>query len=430
MTTPAPTLLSLATTINTLTQAIIIKLTMHNVPEPTFTSSTDHPLWQDPTLDLNTTKARLVDAATSLTRLVAGPLTFHREVFGSHFDLAALQVMLEHRVYDQIPLGGGCMTLSELGERVGLDPAKLARMLRLLATLNIAEEVEDGVFRHTAFSEVLVRDRELRAQVEMQRDGRLDEMHKASVETANYFKEYPAAEESHLSPFKYRWGTPFYEWYEKNPEKGVRFALAQEGIAKLDRSSAALVEWIKSSGHPEGRLIDVGGGSGHVALELAKQFPTWSFTVQDISETMFSENSQCADPSLLSRVEFSQHDFFQPQPVVPEDVKAWYIRSCLHNWGDDDCVRVLRQFAPALEARPECSVLINESIVPARGTVPLREEHLVRQVDVAMMVIANSKQRSEQDFRDLIVKADRRYEVVRIIRLPGTMGVIEFKLRK
>lgn len=145
---------------------------------------------------------------------------------------------------------------------------------------------------------------------------------------------------------------------------------------------------------------------------------------------MFSENSQCADPSLLSRVEFSQHDFFQPQPVVPEDVKAWYIRSCLHNWGDDDCVRVLRQFAPALEARPECSVLINESIVPARGTVPLREEHLVRQVDVAMMVIANSKQRSEQDFRDLIVKADRRYEVVRIIRLPGTMGVIEFKLRK
>lgn len=38
----------------------------------------------------------------------------------------------------------------------------------------------------------------------------------------------------------------------------------------VDRSSAALVEWIKSSGHPEGRLIDVGGGSGHVALELAK----------------------------------------------------------------------------------------------------------------------------------------------------------------
>lgn len=36
------------------------------------------------------------------------------------------------------------------------------------------------------------------------RDDRLDEMHKASVETANYFKEYPAAEESHLSPFKYR----------------------------------------------------------------------------------------------------------------------------------------------------------------------------------------------------------------------------------
>lgn len=165
-------------------------------------------------------------------------------------------------------------------------------------------------------------------------------------------------------------------------------------------------------------------------LKSEQQFPTWSFTVQDISETMFSENSQCADPSLLSRVEFSQHDFFQPQPVVPEDVKAWYIRSCLHNWGDEDCVRVLRQFAPALEARPDCSVLINESIVPARGTVPLREEHLVRQVDVAMMVIANSKQRSEQDFRDLILKADRRYEVVRVIRLPGTMGVIEFKLRK
>lgn len=160
-----------------------------------------------------------------------------------------------------------------------------------------------------------------------------------------------------------------------------------------------------------------------------QEFPAWTFTVQDISETMFSEISQSAEPALLQRVSFCQHDFFQPQPPIPSDTKALYIRSCLHNWGDEDCIRVLRQFTSALEARPDCSVLINESIVPAWHSVPLQEEHLVRQVDVAMMVIANSKQRSEDDFRALIEKANPKYEVVRVIRIPGTMGVIEFKLK-
>lgn len=53
-------------------------------------------------------------------------------------------------------------------------------------------------------SELCRKDKEYPLVLIGTRDDRLDEMHKASVETANYFKKYPAAEESHLSPFKYR----------------------------------------------------------------------------------------------------------------------------------------------------------------------------------------------------------------------------------
>lgn len=160
-------LIALADSIGAQSKTISDKLTSQNVPKPTFTSEAEHRLWQDPTLDLGTAKYQVVDAAKILIRLVEGPMTFHREMFGNHFDLAELEVMLEFKVYDQIPFGKK-ITVDELEHLVKIDRAKLMRLLRLLANLNIAEEVEEGTFRHTQFSEELVKDRELRAQVEMQ----------------------------------------------------------------------------------------------------------------------------------------------------------------------------------------------------------------------------------------------------------------------
>jgi O-methyltransferase domain len=134
--------------------------------------------------------------------------------------------------------------------------------------------------------------------------------------------------------------------------------------------------------------------------------------VQDISELMFTETRKKSDVAdLLARVTFSRHDFFTAQPV--QDVDAYLLRSCLHNWGDADCVRMLQAFVPAMEAN-RAALLINESVIPGTcggGALPLHVERKLRSVDVAMFVIANAKQRTERDFRDLLAAADSRFKV-------------------
>jgi hypothetical protein len=53
---------------------------------------------------------------------------------------------------------------------------------------------------------------------------------------------------------------------------------------------------------------------------------------------------------------------------------------------------------PMLEASPEVSLLINDTILPEYGTAPRFIEISMRHTDLAMMTIANAKQRFLRDW--------------------------------
>lgn len=111
-----------------------------------------------------------------------------------------------------------------------------------------------------------------------------------------------------------------------------------------------------------------------------------------------------------SRVVFMQHDYFQPQPV--QNATAFFTRQITHNLTDEDTVRFLRGFVPALEAsKPGTPVLINDTVIPEPGEKTAYEEHGLRQMDLAMWIVFNSKQRTAQEFGKLLAQADPRLRV-------------------
>ena len=71
--------------------------------------------------------------------------------------------------------------------------------------------------------------------------------------------------------------------------KQPRFELANWTFA-VDRPFTLLVQWIKDTGNNSGKLIDVGGGSGHIVLGLAKvrSFPH----LRDLGTHNFHRSSQ------------------------------------------------------------------------------------------------------------------------------------------
>lgn len=73
-------------------------------------------------------------------------------------------------------------------------------------------------------------------------------------------------------------------------------------------------------------------------------------------------------------------------------------------------------------------MLINDVILPESGTASQFEEHLLRQVDISMMVIFGAKQRSQRDWDKLLKEADPRFVIVDVQRNPLGVGLLEVHL--
>ncbi|KAI4940900.1 hypothetical protein J4E91_011077 [Alternaria rosae] len=156
-------------------------------------------------------------------------------------------------------------------------------------------------------------------------------------------------------------------------------------------------------------------------------FKSLRFVVQDISPNMLAQFKEEAIQDLEGRVTFQQHDFFDTQPVV--DANAFFLRQCLKNNNDENCVKIICALVPALEkCGKDTPLLINDVIMPESGTMTRDEEHHLRQVDICMMATLGAKQRTEKEFAMLLTQADRRLKIVKVWPNPFGVGLSEVHL--
>lgn len=142
---------------------------------------------------------------------------------------------------------------------------------------------------------------------------------------------------------------------------------------------------------------------------------------------MLSQSQGAAIQDLNSRITFQQHNFFEPQPVHNAD--AFLLRQCLHNYNDADCIKIIRAVVPALEkCKKGTPFLINDVIMPRSGTTTRYEEHHLRQVDFCMLVGLGAKQRTEQEFGDLLKEADPRFDIAKVYNNALGVGLLEVHL--
>jgi ubiquinone/menaquinone biosynthesis C-methylase UbiE len=88
-----------------------------------------------------------------------------------------------------------------------------------------------------------------------------------------------------------------------------------------------------------GTVVDVGGGCGEVSIGLAKYFPNIKFIVQDFADVI-AEGPEYVPEDMKGRIEFMESNFLQRQHLQGKDV--YFMRSILHNWPDEYCVRILK----------------------------------------------------------------------------------------
>src|SRR5205085_10986231 len=95
-----------------------------------------------------------------------------------------------------------------------------------------------------------------------------------------------------------------------------------------------------------GTLVDVGGGNGGFVAVLLQKYPRLQAVLLD-SDIAVADAEKVLGP-LKSRCEIATGDFFSHVPAAHD---GYVLSQILHDWSDEQCMRILRVCGAAM--RPD-----------------------------------------------------------------------------
>lgn len=281
--------------------------------------------------------------------------------------------------------------------------------------MNIFDESSPGQVCHTAISRLLAENNGYYNSIGLQ----LEDLGPASSKLIEAWTKFGGdAGEPDQSAFSlYNGGRPLFTILAESPDRAHRFDSAMK-FAVEDKEFnffhvVKAFDW-STLDKPGSRLVDLGGGYGQVSQALAKHTQHLAFTVQDLSHVV--EQGRAALPSeFKGRISFEAQSFKEPQPSKnPPD--AYLISRCLHNWSDYHSAIILRCLVPGLKAGSK--VLIWDSVLDDKPIKKLSEKFNLQQ-DFIMATISNGKDRSREEFRQLLELSDKHFKIENVRRPEG-----------
>ncbi|KAI1295724.1 S-adenosyl-L-methionine-dependent methyltransferase [Xylaria venustula] len=390
----------------------------------------------------------LVDAARELQALVQSPAQQLNLLAFANFDTVSIGILLEFNIPSLVPLTGS-IPLSSLATKSGLSEDKLARIIRYAITNFVFREPQPNIIAHTALSAALARDPGFATYLRLC----FVDLAQINVALPSALQRWPDSDSVTQCAVNAAFETDqsFFAWLSADPARRERFDGGMAGFSGGNGDSIAAGRSSKADlaafpwGDvlpPDAVVVDVGGGSGHVAKALAGMFPSFEVIVQDRAEvveaaTHEDDNISSSNLSLGPKnVTFQAHSFFNPQPLHGAD--AYFLRQVLHDWPDAEVLRILRALLSAL--KPGSRILVSEYVVPSPAElsqarddgdseVRMLEAKRVRQMDLQMMAVLNAKERTKEELVRLLELADPRLRVCAVHEAPSDRQVCVFEAK-
>lgn len=334
-----------------------------------------------------------------------------RALIDSGWMTQALRVAAELGIADR--LAEGPASLEQLAQYCAVDDRRLLRLLRALCSLDICREPSDRVFESTQMGALLARDapESLHNWAKWFGTSVWDAWGQLlySVQTGN------SARTRQL-------GTQGFEHLERSEQMASTFHRAMVELTRL--VARDVVESIDFSGFH--RVVDVGGGHGELVAAALERHPHLSGVVFDQAHALQGAREHLQARGLSSRCELREGDFFT---ALPEDGDAYLLKSILHDWNDADSARILaccrRALRKSVAGVGGAHLMIVEHLLPVRVEASADHRALTAS-DLQMLVALGAGERSEAQYRDLLVPAG--FDVVRVIPTGCSFSVIDATL--
>jgi len=352
----------------------------------------------------------LVLSAMKLLNAIRGPV----DSVSVHSENAAysgaVRALLEMGVFDALPKDGSSMNATDLAEKLNVDQALLIRLMRCATFAGPFAETAPEEYAHTPHS-LIYQVPAIRGVTKLM----IDEFAPVQLQLAGYFKENawqnPTSETNNPYTFAHRTnGKTIWEHLAQYSDRAQVF---NNGMAAQVHATSWNItiypfaeELSKITTNDETvLLVDIGGGKGHATKNIRSL--TREIKGRVILQDLPRVIEDISEP--LSGVEKMGYDFFTPQPI--KGALIYYIRRCLHDWSDGECVKILKVIGAAMV--PGVSrVLIAEMVVPASNV-----DSETCWMDLTMMAISGCE-RTKKQWEDILDAAGLKLS--RIFGAPGT----------
>jgi hypothetical protein len=294
----------------------------------------------------------------------------------------------------------GAVAVADLAATCKVERVPLLRILRALAAFGVFQVSSDGLVSHSP------RSRLLRADTPN------------SLHHAARFWTVPGAWSAWGkldealgggNPHESAWGMGRFEYLKLHPEEARIFDTFMANFP--DNRHVAIAGSYDFAAAQ--LIVDIGGGNGEALRQILRRFSGPRGLVFDRQDVV---DAIPADDLMQGRITTEAGSFFDP---LPRGGDHYVLIRVLHNWGDDDCLRILRNCRAAMGT--DARLLIGDQILesdPARGKTT---DYLM---DVQMMAMfGDARERTEAEYRDLLPASG--FVLRRSIPTPSPVWLIE-----
>ncbi|OEL17278.1 O-methyltransferase ZRP4 [Dichanthelium oligosanthes] len=327
----------------------------------------------------------------------------------------ALKTAMDLQIADAIHDHGNAATLPQIVSKVRLHPSKIPCLRRLLRVLTVTgiftvqNPPPDGgelVYGLTPASQLLVGSAAPNLTPFLTLVLRSNVFMSPFLGLGTWFQHELLPDTSLIEMTH---GQSLWDMADHNPAFAAVF---NEGMVSDSRFIMDIV--IKEYGHVfQGisSLMDVAGGLGEAAQAISKAFPHVKCSVLDLSHVV----TKAPAGTNVNYITGNMFEYVAPANAV-------FLKWVLHDWGDDDCVKILKNCKKAIPPRDAGGKVIILDIVIGAGPSDLKHKETQVLFDLFIMCV-NGIERDEQEWKKIIF--DAGFNDYKIIPVLGVRSIIE-----
>ena len=269
----------------------------------------------------------------------------------------------------------GARGADDLARATGTHPDALYRLLRALASIGVFHEDAERQFSLTGLGQGLRSDSPESVVGWAQFVGR--------PHIWDAWGELLHSIRTGENAFKHVHGTDVWSYRTEHPEDGRSFDRAMTDLTKhIHKAILAAYDFGRFE-----TVVDVAGGRGALLVALLDAYP-------ELHGVLFDQPAVVADALEHERLRVEAGSFFER---VPEGCDAYILKWIIHDWEDEECLRILRTVRAAM--RDGARLLVLERIIAEPNTYPAATFS-----DLNMLVMPGGRERTSDEFAALLAR--------------------------